>query len=155
MDELSIDCARRISAIAQQLMQVAQRLTGDAELSAAQPTPEMLQKEKEKRCLYCGKVVDTAAEQYRRGLCQADYQKVNAQIKQGHASEAEMIVKGWWLPAKKPGKQAEDRRLEEYIQAKTNAAKLNEAHTIVTDAGQATPPAKPQKPPPKNKPTTK
>jgi hypothetical protein len=95
MDELSIDCARRISAIAQQLMQVAQRLTGDAELSAAQPTPEMLQKEKEKRCLYCGKVVDTAAEQYRRGLCQADYQKVNAQIKQGHASEAEMIVKGW------------------------------------------------------------
>jgi hypothetical protein len=152
MDELSIDCAQRLEAMARELSLLAQRLTGSRESPPAPVPPDVSQKVKESRCLYCDKVVKSP-EQYRRGLCVAHYQKiVTGAIGSGRVTEGDMIIKGWLLPPKKPGKQSDDQRLEEFIEQKKlgeYAAKRGEATANVIHAAALTPPPGPKKKPPK------
>jgi hypothetical protein len=152
MDELSIDCAQRLEAMARELSLLAQRLTGSRESPPAPAPPDVSQKVKENRCLFCDKVVKSP-EQYRRGLCVAHYQKiVTGAIGSGRVTEGDMIIKGWLLPPKKPGKQSDDQRLEEFIEQKKlgeYAAKRGEATANVIHAAALTPPPGPKKKPPK------
>jgi hypothetical protein len=143
MDALRIDCAQRIEAIARELTQLAQRLAGSRESQPAPEPPDISQTLKENRCLYCGKVVDKQVEQYRRGLCVKDYQAITGSINKKQTTEEEMVLKGWLQPGrKKPGKQPQDRRLEEFIAQKglgDFSAKLGEAKATVIHANNATP----------------
>lgn len=108
-----MELVSRLNDISRQLTELAQDV---AAAGGAGEPKEVAEKMLRNECIYCGKVVDENTEQYRRGLCQAHYQKFNTAIKSHQLSEREAVRLGWWGPAQRPGKKpSSPDKLEQYL----------------------------------------
>lgn len=135
MDALSIELVSRLTEMSRQLAEMAKEVAGT---SADASPPDVAAKMSRNECLYCGKIVDESVEQYRRGLCQAHYQKIHGAIKSRKLSEREAIQLGWWGPASAPGrKSVGPDKLDDYLRSRTTADSI-ESISFTDESGNVT-----------------